>query len=459
MSRRNLVWIVVIVALALLFYSLPPMAAERATVRRTYSPLTEVDALIRQRYVEAITDQRLVEGAIRGMMRQLDPYSGYIGPAEMESFRRSTTGRFIGIGVETGMHRGQLTVITPIEDGPAIRAGIRAGDQILAVDDRPTDDLTVSDVGELLHGPAGSGVKLTVRHRGREEAEDILVTRGPVSLHTVKGLRRSGPGRWDYLIDPATGVAYVRVASFRRHTLDDFDEALDELRPLDAKALILDLRFNGGGLMSQAIDMVDRFLTEGISVSTVTRRQAVREYRAHPEGVFPEVKLVVLGNGASASAAEIVAGALQARGRATVVGSRSFGKGVVQNIVDLRDGSAALRLTVSYYKLPNGRIVHKTPANAATGSWGVIPDVEVVLTDEELEAIQESRRLADGAVHHPTTQRAVEVRATTHPTEAAAPSVLIDRQLAKALEIASPQSGSRAVRDLSQSEKPRVRKR
>ena len=444
MSRRNLVWIAVIVVIAFMFYRLPRMAAEQDSVSRSYRPLVEVDALIRQNYVEPITDRCLVEGAVRGMMRQLDPYSGYIGPAEMESFRRSTTGRFIGIGAETGVHRGQLTVITPIEDGPAIRAGVRAGDVILAVDGQPTDDLTVSDVSEMLRGPAGSDVSLTVRHRSSEETEQIVVTRGPVSVHVVKGTRRLGLGRWDYLIDGAAGVGYVRVSSFQANTVDDFDAALDELRALGTKALILDLRFNGGGLMSQAIDMADRFLSQGVIVSTVTRREAVREYYAHPEGVWRDVTLVVLVNGASASAAEIVAGALQARGRATVVGSRSFGKGVIQHVIDLRDRSAAVRLTVSYYKLPNGRIVHKTPANAATDSWGIFPDVEVVLSVEELGAIRESRRLVDVAGEYLTAQHPAPgtqaSAVSTRPTEPDTPSLLIDRQLAKALEIALQQS-------------------
>ena len=260
----------------------------------------------------------------------------------------------------------------------------------------------------------------------------------------VKGARRLGLGQWDYLINGAAGVGYVRVSSFQANTVDDFDAALDGLRAIGIRALILDLRFNGGGLMSQAIDMADRFLSEGMIVSTVTRREAVREYYAHPEGAWRDVTLVVLVNGASASAAEIVAGALQARGRATVVGSRSFGKGVVQHVINLSNRSAAVRLTVSYYKLPNGRVVHKTPANAATDSWGIIPDVEVVLTAAELEAVQESRRLADTPGEYATTQHATAgtqpFAVSTHPTEPEAPSILIDRQVARALEIALQRS-------------------
>jgi len=434
MSRRNLIWIAVILAIALLFYHLPRMAAEPDSVERSYGPLLEVDALIHQKYVEPVTDERLVEGAIRGMMRQLDPYSGYIGPAEMESFRRGTRGSYIGIGVETGMHHGRLTIIAPIEDGPAMRAGVRAGDAILAVDGQPTDDLTVSDVSELLRGPAGSNVELTVRHRGNAEPERIAVTRGPVSIHVVKGYRHLGPGRWDYMIDRAAGIAYVRVASFQGNTIDDFANVLDQLRGVGVRALILDLRFNAGGLISHAIEMVDRFIADGIIVSTVTRRQAMRDYYAHEEGVLQNLELVVLVNGASASAAEIVAGSLQAHGRATVVGSRSFGKGVVQHVIDLRDRSAALRLTVSYYKLPDGRIIHKTPANAATNLWGIIPDVDVLLTDVEIEAVQESRRRVDAAVSRPTTQRTTDSRTAPPPD---APTIPIDRQLAKALKIAT----------------------
>ena len=434
MSRRNLVWLVVLAALAFLFYRLPRMAAGPDPLNRVYSPLLEVDALIRQNYVEAVPDPRLAEGAIRGIMRELDPYSGYIGPAEMEAFRRTTTGRYIGIGIEAGIQHGKLVVIAAIDEGPAMQAGLRAGDVILAVDGQPTDDLTVSDVSELVHGPAGTEVTLTVRHRGAADAETIPVIRGPVSVHVVKGVRRRGPAAWDYLLDPQAGVAYVRVSSFQGNTIDDFDAALDKLREIGIKALILDLRFNPGGLLGPAIDMVDRFLAQGTIVSTVTRQQAVEEYYAHPEDEFPDVPLVVLINGASASAAEIVAGSLQAHGRATIVGTRSFGKGVVQHIINLRTQSAALRLTAAYYKLPNGRIIHKTPANAGTDEWGIQPDIEVVVSDAELAAIETRRTEVDSLPPEPATQRTTAPATAPTADEDAAAGILIDRQLAAALE-------------------------
>jgi len=225
------------------------------------------------------------------------------------------------------------------------------------------------------------------------------------------------------MIDRDASVGYIRVSNFRDNTMRDFDAALGELLDDGAVALILDLRFNPGGLMQQAVAMVDRFVEDGLILSTVTRRRAVDEYVAKREGTIENLKLVVLINGNSASAAEIVAGSLQARRRAVVVGERSFGKGSVQHLIHLVGHKAAVKLTVAYYRLPDGRIIHRTDKNAHTESWGVTPDVGIALDESEVAAIQESRR---------RVEMSPDGNAGSSPT----PEQVRDRQLDEALVLA-----------------------
>lgn len=395
MYRHPVVWLAIFGVITLMFLQLPHIVAKQDAVLRTYSALVEVDALARQQFVEPIEGDRLVSGAIRGLLLQLDPYSGYIAPNELPSFMRRSDGDYIGVGVEMGMGDDRLTVIAPIEGSPAAHAGVLAGDVILAIDGRETKGLSVFDVEELLGGAPGTTVRLRVRHQGREEPEALTVVRGPVSMVTVRGFRRDASGAWDCLIDPDRRLGYIRVSNFRNNTMGDFDAALGALVARDLRGLVVDLRFNPGGIMHQGIAMVDRFIGEGVIVSTVTRRKAVQAYSATSRGTIRDVALVVLINGASGSASEIVAGALQTHGRATLVGERSFGKGSVQHLIELTGHKAAIKLTTAYYRLPDGRIIHCTAANRNDDSWGVLPDVEVTLSDDEVHAIQATRRALD----------------------------------------------------------------
>lgn len=394
--KHGITWVVVFGVIMLMFLRLPPMAATQDAVVHTYSALVEVDALAKQQYVESILDDRLVDGAIRGMMLQLDPYSGYISPEELPAFERRSRGDFSGVGLELGARGGQIVVIAPVEGSAAARAGVQAGDVIESVDRRSLEGRSVFDVEEMLNGDAGTRVTLEVRRADQGNAKSLTLTRGPVHLKTVRGLRReSSGGRWDYMLDAAAGVAYLRVSNFRENTMADFDAALREVLDAGAKSLILDLRFNPGGLMQPAVVMADRFLESGLIVSTVTRLRAVEEYTAVPEGTVRNIRLVILINGGSASSAEIVAGSLQARKRATIVGERSFGKGSVQHLIRLRGHEAAVKLTVAYYRLPDGRVIHRTATNADSDSWGIKPDEVVMLDDAEREAIRASRNAVD----------------------------------------------------------------
>jgi carboxyl-terminal processing protease len=416
-----------------MFLQLPRMMAKQDVVLHTYSALVEVDALARQQFVEPIEGDRLVDGAIRGLLLQLDPYSGYIAPNELPSFLRHSRGDYSGIGIEVGIQDDQLIVIAPIEGSPAAKAGVLAGDAILAIDGQEIKGHSVFEVEELISGPPGTAVRFRVRHEGQRDPEALTIVRGPVNLVTIRGFRRNASGQWEYLIDPDRRIGYVRVSSFRNNTVRSFNAALDRLLEQRMRGLIIDLRFNPGGLMHQGIAVADRFIDSDVIVSTVTRRKAVQEYLATSRDTIRDVALVVLINRASASASEIIAGALQARLRATIVGERSFGKGSVQQLIELTEHNAAIKLTTAYYRLPDGRIIHRTAANAHSDTWGVIPDVEVVLRDEETQAVQASRRALDvdfaesahlGAEGTAISSQSAEV----HPRE-----ILRDRQLLEGL--------------------------
>lgn len=383
--------------MTLMFLRLPQMAARQDAVVNTYGALVEVDALARQQYVEVLDGQRLVEGAIRGMLRELDPYSGYIAPDELAGFERRSRGGYVGVGLVLGLVDDAPTIIAPIEGSPGARAGIKPGDLILSINGQDVTSRSVFEIDELLVGKPNTHVQVRVLHEGERTGLTVSMKREPVQVVSVRGFGRRDDGQPVYLVDPHTRIAYVRVSSFHDATVQEFNNALDTVVRSGARGLVLDLRFNPGGTMFGAVDMVDRFVDEGVILSTVTRRQAVDEYRAKPGNTVRDLPLVVLINGASASSAEIVAGALQARRRATIVGTRSFGKGSVQHLIHLTGHPAAVKLTTAHYRLPDGRFIHRDQKNAMSDDWGVIPDVAVALSPEEQSAVRRARHELDSA--------------------------------------------------------------
>ena len=378
MLKRGVMWVGVVAAIGAMFYGLTPKIAAQDSLYRTYAPLIEVNALVRREFVHPVRARGLVDGAIRGMLRELDPYSGYVAEHEMEAFRRRSTGHYIGIGV-----------IAPMEHGPAIEAGVRAGDVIQAVEGRSCQDLSVFEVEALLAGEPGSTAQLTLR-RG-EEVLDLSIARAPVRRRALSGCAIDGAGRWSYIVDADANIGYVRVSRFSKGMIEDFDRVLADLANAGAKGLIVDLRFNPGGILHEAVATADRFLDEGVILRTLNRWGAVRTYTATATELLDGVDLAILVNGASASASEIVAGALQDHGRALLVGERTFGKGSVQDFIKIRNGRAGLRLTVAYYQLPNGRMVHKDRPAAAGEEWGVVPDLRIPLSEQEQAEILQSR--------------------------------------------------------------------
>ena len=445
--KHTLIWVSIVGVIALMFVKLPQLAARQDSVWRTFSPLVEVDALVKQQYVEQIRDPRLVEGALRGMLLELDPYSRYLSPDELASYTRLSQGDYAGVGVVLGMRDGQLTVIAPVEGSPAAQAGIAPGDVLVEVHKRSTKGLSVPEVEDLLLGPAGSTVSLAVLSPPAREPLHLTITRQDVTLRTVRGFRRHADGSWDYLIDPDRRIGYVRVSNFRASTGREFGAALRRVHRQGVTGLILDLRFNPGGLLEQGVAVADHFIAKGQIVSTVTRRRAVREFDATGAGTWSNVDLVVLVNGSSASASEIVSGALQDHRRATIIGTRTFGKGSVQHLIPLADDRAAVKLTVAYYRLPGGRFIHRANYHTEDHDWGIRPDFELELSREETSALRAARRALDCGRPDADLARVDEPGARAEASPTAAPpdsadslldfggTILIDRQLEAALRL------------------------
>jgi carboxyl-terminal processing protease len=319
--------------------------------------LTEVLRQIEKNYVEPQDPQKLIYGAIKGMVQSLDPHSSFMTKEEHQELLIETKGTFSGVGIEITVRDNILTVVSPIEGTPAYKAGIQAGDKIIKIDDKPTNDMGLTDAVKLIRGKKGTKVKLTIMRESKDKPLDFLVTRDMIPIRSVRS----------YLLKPSIG--YVRVSTFQSKTGDDLAEALEKVEsegPLEG--LILDLRNNPGGLLSQAIEVADQFLDSGLIVSTKGRIASQdMEVSAHKTDKERKYPIIVLVNGGSASAAEIVAGALQDNKRALILGTRTFGKGSVQTILSLSDGSG-LRLTTARYYTPSGKSIQLS---------GITPDIEL----------------------------------------------------------------------------------
>ncbi len=327
----------------------------------TYEELkvfSEVLSQVQKHYVEEAKIKDLVQGAIRGMLSTLDPHSAYMTPEMYKEMQVETKGEFGGVGIQIGVKDNRLTVIAPIEGTPAFRAGIKAGDFITKVNNETTKDLTLMDAVQKMRGPKGTKVLLTIQRDGTADPMNFELVRDTIKIESVKGK----------LIDK--NIAYVRLTQFQESTGRDLARALKQLREQKATGTILDLRNNPGGLLTAAVEVSEQFVAPGKLVVYIKGRDGRKdEYVAKSKEPVDESPMIVLVNEGSASASEIVAGALQDWGRAVVVGTTSFGKGSVQTILPLQDGSG-LRLTTAKYYTPKGRTIQST---------GITPDIVVKL--------------------------------------------------------------------------------
>lgn len=331
--------------------------ADSNSVYKNIELFTEVLREIEKNYVEPENSQKLIYGAIKGMVSSLDPHSSFMTRDEYQELITETKGSFSGVGIEITVKDDVLTVVSPIEGSPAFKAGIKSGDRIVRIDGKSTKGMTLMDAVKNIRGPKGSVVKLTVTRDGEIKPLTFSIKRDVIPLQSVRHL----------LLTPQFG--YVRISNFQGNTAHDLKAALDDMQkehPL--KGLILDLRNNPGGLLTQAVSVSDLFLDKGVIVSTRGRDPSQDvTLSAHKNGTQRNYPMVVLVNGGSASASEIVAGALQDNKRALILGTRTFGKGSVQTIIPLPDGSG-LRLTTARYYTPSGKSIQLS---------GIVPDIKV----------------------------------------------------------------------------------
>jgi carboxyl-terminal processing protease len=338
-----------------------PLGVTSAREKSTYPELrtfTEVLSLVESNYVNEIEGQKLIRGAIRGMLNTLDPHTSYMSPEFYKEMQVETSGRFGGLGIEITTRGGILTVVTPIEDTPAYREGVKAGDQIIEIEGKSTKKLNLQNAVRNLRGRPGTKVTITVFRKGEEQPLKFTITREVIRIKSVRSKKLRN------------GIGYVRIRSFRSTTGREVSTAVKKFEDEKLKGLVLDLRNNPGGLLSQAVSVSNLFLRSGqLIVYTKGRiENQQNRYTSSEDGFKSKMPVVVLVNPGSASASEIVAGAIQDLKRATIMGEKTFGKGSVQTIVPLKDGSG-LRLTTALYYTPKGRLIQ---------GKGIEPDIIVL---------------------------------------------------------------------------------
>ncbi len=416
MSRWNLSWLLGFVGVAglslSLAYFLPGLWAnnlqnEHADVKLFVDVYKEVQ----QKYVQPLDAKKmreLVENMINSGLERLDPHSSFINAEEYIQFDNQSKGKFGGIGIQIALDRaGRIFVVSPIVGTPAYEAGILAGDYILKVNDKSTEELSMKKVVEMIQGEPGTKVKLSVLHEGAKKTVDLEIIRAEIAIDSVLGDRRmlNNLREWDFWIDPATKIAYVRIVAFTKTTTAELTKVVDALQKTGMRGLVIDLRGNPGGLLGAAVEVSSLFLEGGKRVvTTKSRKEREEVYNAKtPAGQKPALSypIAILINRYSASASEIVAAALQDHLRAVIIGERSYGKGSVQNIIllekDSKAGPSALKITTASYWRPSGRNIHRFPDSKDEDEWGVKPnkDFEVKLTDEERLEFMKNRRDRD----------------------------------------------------------------
>lgn len=368
--------------------------------------LTEVLLHVRKHYVDEKTYRDITYAALHGMLQGLDPHSDFLEPAAYESIQGETSGRFSGIGIHIGMREGVLTVIAPIEDTPAFRAGMQSGDRIVGIDGEKTTGFTLTEAVKRLRGEKGSEVKVTILRAGDEGPQDIEIVRDDIKVPSVKGTR--------FIAD---GIGYVRITTFSSQTAVSLIEEVDRLAAQDLRGLVLDLRSNPGGLLNAAVAVAESFLERGqLIVTTVGRDDDLSSdpRKASGEERFTGFPMAVLVNGGSASASEIVAGALRDNGRAVLVGDRTFGKASVQSIIRMKaEDGAAIRLTTAHYYTPSGEEIHDK---------GIEPDIVVEMTPAEWRDVQIRRAHVENPDFYSDEQKAEHEE-------------VVDRQLERATDL------------------------
>lgn len=401
--KLHAVWSMVVVMVVGLAYGQdkPEKSEKKANdeyyeLMRTFADTFEQ---VERNYVKKVDRKKMLEAALRGMLVELDPYSSYISPEELAQFNQSVDQEFGGIGIQVQIdqHTDRIQVISPLPDTPAYKAGVRAGDLIMNIEGQSTERMPLSKAVQLMQGPPGGKVKIAIRHMGETTDSDVELTREIIRVKSVKGDYYKPDGTPEFMVDKDNKIGYVRLTQFGRHSSEELVETLEQLKDSGMKALVLDLRNNPGGLLTQAVEISDLFIESGVIVSTEGQNSQPKSWSAQKEGTFAGFPMVILVNRFSASASEIVSACLQDHKRAVIVGERSWGKGSVQNVIPLEAGSAALKLTTASYKRPSGKNIHRFPDSKQDDEWGVMPDsgFEVKLDFKEMRELDIYRRDRD----------------------------------------------------------------
>ncbi len=392
-----------------------------------------------------LPERMIIHEFADGAMSTLDDFSAIVWPDEMEHFRRTTKLEFSGVRVQITLTDEELTVVSPLEGTPAHRAGLKAGDRIVTIDGKNTVGISLQQAVRAITGPEGTTVKLGLQQPGRDEVREVALVRSTIKIHSIKGFSRLPGGLWDYWVDPANRIGYIRITQFGPDTVAELDQAVAQMRfdqavriladagiestdivkivgardidaghpgvgaqlgreqrekveallrqPHPINGLVLDLRFNPGGLLKSAVDVSNRFVDRGVIVSGDTGGSRDEwTANADPRDTYEHFPVVCLINKGSASASEIVSGCLQDHRRGLIIGENSYGKGSVQQLFPLKFDQALVKITTQYYKLPSGRIIHRRPD---ASSWGVKPDVQVDMTDMQVEDLIRARMVID----------------------------------------------------------------
>jgi carboxyl-terminal processing protease len=425
MPRRNLLFL-----LAVGFFSL--VCYQKARTNPYGQLLSESLELIDRLSLEKVDPEKLLEGALEGMVERLnadgmDENSSYIPPNALKEFRETIDQQFGGVGMRVSIDPStrQIIVANTLPGTPAYAAGILAGDKILRIGESSTQGMSINDAVALLRGKPGDSVSITVLHQGQEKPVEMKIVRAVIQGETVWGDTRNADGSWNFFLPGHKGIGYLRITSFGDNTAEELKHALHWLVDHDMRGLILDLRDNPGGLLPAAIGICDLFISSGIIVSTRGREGGnLDTWRATGKGPFTDFPMVVLVNQLSASASEIVAACLQDHRRATIVGQRTFGKGTVQKLIELNDSHGALKLTTASYWRPSNKNIHRRRDVGENEDWGVRPDpgYEVKVEGDDLTRLRLWRLHRDLYKTPPAKNQEKTA------------DISIDRQLAKAVE-------------------------
>jgi len=420
MPRRNLLFLLAVGIIALVCH-------QKIQTNQYGQVLSNSLELINRLSLEKVDPEELFEGAMDGMVGRLDEYSTYIPPKALAEFQEVLDQQFGGVGIELSIDpkTRQMTVVSPLVGTPAYEAGVRAGDKILRIGEHSTQGMSIKDAVSLMRGKPGDPVTITVLHQGEEKPAEIKLVRAVIQVDTVLGDTRNADGSWNYFLPGANRIGYLRITSFADKTGGDLKRAVQWLTDHDMRGLILDLRDDPGGLLPAAKDVCDMFISAGTIVTIRGRDGGVLETRqATGKGPFTDFPMVVLVNQYSASASEIVAACLQDHHRATIVGQRTWGKGTVQQVIELEDRRGALKLTMASYWRPSNKNIQRRRDAGENEDWGVRPDsgCEVVLEGDELTRLRLWRMHRDLS------------KAPGGMAEAKGDGHFDDRQLAKAVE-------------------------